>query len=238
MLYRFLKIPARIAFYFYCRRLVVNDKNVFSSNGPLLIAANHPNSFLDAIILATLFNKPITSLVRGDVYKGKFIVKFLRALNMIPVFRISEGSENLGQNYETFLACMEIFRKNGIVKIKSVSDICEMDMMMVEYFTTKDSGPYSGLFLKSSRNVSPYMLVNCKAAPSNMEKRKNKAILYLPNSLKACRPNCSTIPAFLAMVFCGGHLGKVKEKSPKIIAAIPPIINWFVFCIQNPQMEF
>lgn len=119
MLYRFLKIPARIAFYFYCRRLVVNDPNVFNSEGPLLIAANHPNSFLDAVILATLFDRPITSLVRGDVYKGKFIVKFLRALNMIPVFRISEGSENLGQNYETFLACKEIFRKKGIVLIFS-----------------------------------------------------------------------------------------------------------------------
>ena len=41
--------------------------------GPLLIAANHPNSFLDAIILDTLFKNTVYSLTRGDAFKGKLI---------------------------------------------------------------------------------------------------------------------------------------------------------------------
>jgi 1-acyl-sn-glycerol-3-phosphate acyltransferase len=87
--------------------------------GPLLIAANHPNSFLDAIIIATIFKKPVYSLARGDVFKGKFISKILSSLNMLPVYRISEGAENLGNNYSTFDACNAIFNKNGIVLIFS-----------------------------------------------------------------------------------------------------------------------
>ena len=87
--------------------------------GPLLIAANHPNSFLDAIIIATIFKKPVYSLARGDVFKGKFISKILSSLNMLPVYRISEGAENLGNNYSTFEACNIIFKKNGIVLIFS-----------------------------------------------------------------------------------------------------------------------
>lgn len=35
-------------------------------NGPLLIACNHPDSFLDAIILATLFRRPVYSLAAGS----------------------------------------------------------------------------------------------------------------------------------------------------------------------------
>lgn len=88
-------------------------------NGPLLIAANHPSSFLDAVILATLFKKPIYSLARGDAFKGKFISKILSSFNMLPVYRISEGAENLGHNYSTFDACLKIFKENGIVLIFS-----------------------------------------------------------------------------------------------------------------------
>ncbi len=38
---------------------------------------------------------------------------------MFPVYRISEGAENLEQNYETFEKCKDIFNKDGIVLIFS-----------------------------------------------------------------------------------------------------------------------
>ena len=115
MLYRLLKLPAKLAIYFYCRKLFINKKEWLQSEGPLLIAANHPNSFLDAIILATLFKNPIHSLARGDAFVNSFYKKLLFSLNMLPVYRLSEGAENLEHNYTTFSACIDIFKKNGIV---------------------------------------------------------------------------------------------------------------------------
>jgi 1-acyl-sn-glycerol-3-phosphate acyltransferase len=85
----------------------------------LLIASNHPNSFLDAIVVATVFKRPVYSLTRGDVFKGKLVNILLKSLNMLPVYRISEGAENLGLNYETFGACGNIFENGGIVLIFS-----------------------------------------------------------------------------------------------------------------------
>ena len=87
--------------------------------GPLLIASNHPNSFLDAIILATLFKRPVYSLARGDAFKGKIITQLLTSFNMLPVYRASEGVENLEHNYTTFEACQNIFKKDGIILIFS-----------------------------------------------------------------------------------------------------------------------
>ncbi|MEO5685549.1 MAG: 1-acyl-sn-glycerol-3-phosphate acyltransferase [Chitinophagaceae bacterium] len=101
----------------YCRHLKISDKSILRSNGPLLIACNHPNSFLDAIILSTLFKKPIHSLARGDVFKNKFINSILRSMNMLPVYRASEGVENMEHNYTSFNDCKEIFKNNGIVLI-------------------------------------------------------------------------------------------------------------------------
>lgn len=92
---------------------------MLKKQGPLLLASNHPNSFLDAIILDILFEQPIWSLARGDVFKNKFISRVLSSLKMFPVYRVSEGVENLNINYETFESCKKIFQKKGLVLIFS-----------------------------------------------------------------------------------------------------------------------
>lgn len=103
----------------FCRKVIINNRAVLKKQGPLLLASNHPNSFLDAIILDILFQKPIWSLARGDAFKNKFIAGILTALKMFPVYRVSEGVENLNNNYETFENCRRVFRKKGLVLIFS-----------------------------------------------------------------------------------------------------------------------
>ncbi len=103
----------------FCRRIIINKPGSLKKKGPLLLACNHPNSFLDAAIIADLFEEPVYSLARGDVFKKPFYRKLLKALKMFPVYRTSEGVENLGINYETFDECKNIFKKNGVVLIFS-----------------------------------------------------------------------------------------------------------------------
>ena len=92
---------------------------MLKERGPLLIAANHPNSFLDAIIVSTLFKSPVHSLARGDAFAGRWITNFLKKINMLPVYRVSEGIKNLEHNYSTFDACQQLFEENKIVLIFS-----------------------------------------------------------------------------------------------------------------------
>ena len=84
----------------------------------MLLACNHPNSFLDSIIIDTLFEETVWSLARGDAFKNPFI-KILAALKILPVYRPSEGVENLSENYKTFDACIEILKNNGVITIFS-----------------------------------------------------------------------------------------------------------------------
>ena len=119
MLYSFVKIIARLALPIYCRDLAINRKELLKHKGPLLLAVNHPNSFLDAIILCTLFDGTVYSLARGDAFKNKAAAKFLQLFKMFPVYRVSEGVENMEENYRTFDVCKNIFKKNGIVLIFS-----------------------------------------------------------------------------------------------------------------------
>lgn len=119
MFYQLTKIYARLAIKVYCRKVIINKPELLKSSGPMLLAANHPNSFLDGIILTTLFDQPVHSLARGDAFKNKWINRFLRSIQLLPVYRTSEGTENLSHNYTTFAACQETFKDNGIVLIFS-----------------------------------------------------------------------------------------------------------------------
>ncbi|HQR93003.1 MAG: hypothetical protein B7Y15_00510 [Bacteroidetes bacterium 24-39-8] len=91
--------------------------------GPVLICANHPNSFLDAIIVAALFKEPIHFLARGDAFNKPWHASLLKLLHMFPVYRLSEGKENLGLNETAFENSRKILRKNGIVLI-FIEGIC------------------------------------------------------------------------------------------------------------------
>lgn len=119
MLYQILKIYARLAKPLFFHSLIVDKQSMLKLKGPLLIASNHPNSFLDAIIFDILFDLPITSLARGDAFQSKQVFRILRILKMLPIYRIREGAENLHINYQTFDACIEIFKKNEGVLIFS-----------------------------------------------------------------------------------------------------------------------
>jgi len=118
-MYSLLKLYARFAIKVYCTRIVINKADILKIKGPVLFAANHPNSFLDGIILTTLLDQPLYSLARGDAFKKIWVNGLLRKLKLLPVYRTSEGVENLEHNYTTFDACREVFKENGLVLIFS-----------------------------------------------------------------------------------------------------------------------
>ena len=87
--------------------------------GPALLASNHPNSFLDALIIGSRFQQPVHFLARGDAFRKPAIRKLLFRLNMIPIYRLSEGREYLALNDATFSQCQDIFAAGGIVLVFS-----------------------------------------------------------------------------------------------------------------------
>lgn len=122
MFYPLLKAYARLAIKLYCTKIVVNKKNLLKIKGPVLFAANHPNSFLDGVILSTLLDEHLYSLTRGDVFQNKTVGKILSWLKLLPVYRTSEGNHNLASNYITFASCHNMFKKKKIVLIFSEAE--------------------------------------------------------------------------------------------------------------------
>jgi 1-acyl-sn-glycerol-3-phosphate acyltransferase len=101
----------------YCRRvqLQLNDHG----KTPLILACNHPNSFLDALIIASHYKRPVYFLARGDIFSSPFVRPVLQMMNMIPIFRMQEGKQHLKQNETTFTRCLEVLKDNGVILIFS-----------------------------------------------------------------------------------------------------------------------
>lgn len=103
----------------YCSKTVVHFDVNTNFNTPKIIGANHPNSFFDAIVIAVSYPKPIYFLARGDAFNKPLVAKFLTALQMIPIYRLSEGKSNLRKNEDTFNRCVALLKQNQTILIFS-----------------------------------------------------------------------------------------------------------------------
>ncbi|NQW77346.1 MAG: 1-acyl-sn-glycerol-3-phosphate acyltransferase, partial [Cytophagales bacterium] len=98
----FLKFWVKLALRIFCPKVNIVNPHYLNSEGPLLIVANHPNSFLDAVIIGAFYPRKIHFLARGDVFQNPILGYLLRSIGMIPVFRAREGKEHLHKNSHTF----------------------------------------------------------------------------------------------------------------------------------------
>lgn len=124
MLYQLLKPFIQLAFFFFYKKIVVKNKHLLQAKGPLLLTVNHPNALLDALLIGLLFKQPIHFLTRGDAFNKSWKRKLLSRLNMIPVYRLRDGIENLHLNEYAFSKSKEVLQNNGIVLI-FIEGICK-----------------------------------------------------------------------------------------------------------------
>lgn len=114
-----MRLFAKIAMRFYTnQRHIVGLENINCEEATIL-ASNHPNSFFDAIFIAVNYKKPIYFLARGDAFKNPAVASLLHSIHLIPIYRLSEGKENLSKNDATFETCLQLLKKKATILIFS-----------------------------------------------------------------------------------------------------------------------
>jgi hypothetical protein len=118
-----LKILIQAGLWLFCNKIHLKNKRLFKTKGPLLIIANHPNSFLDALIIGSYYKRRVYFLARGDAFKKPIHRFLLESLNMIPVYRLREGKEFLHLNDYAFSRSIQLLSKGNAVLI-FIEGIC------------------------------------------------------------------------------------------------------------------
>jgi 1-acyl-sn-glycerol-3-phosphate acyltransferase len=117
MIYSILKVLIKITLAVFFNKKVVHAKNNIPKEGPLIIVANHPGTFLDPLIIAATLNRQVHFLAKGSMFKGKLVNWVFKQFNMIPVYRAQDDSSKMGQNTQTFEKCFEHLENNGVILI-------------------------------------------------------------------------------------------------------------------------
>ena len=118
-----LKIFVRLGLWIFVPKVHIRNKSLLAKQGPLLVVSNHPDSFLDAVILGAYYPRKMHYLARGDVFRKPLFGFLLRSIGMIPIHRAREGREHLHLNAGTFDASVDILAQGGGILI-FIEGIC------------------------------------------------------------------------------------------------------------------
>ncbi len=120
--YRYLWVVFNIFlayFYRYSRKNQTTGLENIPNDRPILLCSNHPNAFMDALMLGSTVGRRTWFLARSDVFRKKTLAKFLSFVGIIPIYRLLEGAENLSKNDETFEKCAAMLEENKAIMVFS-----------------------------------------------------------------------------------------------------------------------
>lgn len=117
MYYSFFRFFLRIAVYLYFKKVYIHNLKTVPRKTPLILVSNHGNSFMDAILIAITLKREIHFLARADVFNSFWKRWFLEKINMMPIYRIRDGREDIKKNKSIFNKCKDILENCGAILI-------------------------------------------------------------------------------------------------------------------------
>ena len=84
---------------FFLRKYVVNGKDNIPTKGPLIIVANHPNSFMDPLIIASITKQRVGFVGNGGIFVNKIVNSILYYFHVIPIYRVKDRAPGEKQDH-------------------------------------------------------------------------------------------------------------------------------------------
>ncbi|NJL12896.1 MAG: glycerol acyltransferase [Microscillaceae bacterium] len=117
MLYFILRLIAQIALKVFFRRIQVKYRERLPRKGPMLVVSNHPNTFMDPLLLASLLRPQVYFLANASIFNTPLNRWLLRQLNMIPIQRKHDTNQQKFDNQHIFQKCYEFLGRKGTLMI-------------------------------------------------------------------------------------------------------------------------
>ena len=124
MLYNFFRWIAGIALHwFYSDIRVLGQRNV-PPTGPIIVAANHPNALVDALVAGWILPRRLSITAKATLVENPVLAVLFRMLGIVPLRRLSDeqkkqlaGTLDPSRNQGAFHRVLEVLRDNGVVLI-------------------------------------------------------------------------------------------------------------------------
>ena len=94
------------------RKVEVRGKENIPSDGAVLIAPNHCNTLMDALVILRAFDNETVFGARADMFNNPFVAKLMYFIRILPMVRQRDGLRNVLKNYETQETIVDTLRHN------------------------------------------------------------------------------------------------------------------------------
>lgn len=114
MVYALIKALVRITTSVFFKRIVVSGERNLPATGPLIIVANHPNTLMDPLLVASLAEQRIGFVANAGLFTNRLLRPFLRYFHAIPIYRkkdVAPGEKR--DNAEAFSKCHAYLEQGG-----------------------------------------------------------------------------------------------------------------------------
>lgn len=115
--FAFMSNTIQLGLFFYSKKITVRGRKNVPKKGAVLFAVNHPNGLVDPLYVTTTNGRLNHFLVRAASFKKPIIKKILESLNLMPIYRIRDGIQQLANNQEIFEKCFKILHKEDTLMI-------------------------------------------------------------------------------------------------------------------------
>ena len=124
MLYRVLRAAAKVALRWYYGDIIVQGGERIPPRGPLVIASNHPNALVDALLVSTTLRRPVRLTAKATLFEHPLLAPLLRAVGVVPLRRAKDelaarrtGAPSVARNAESFQQVTAALAQGGAVLV-------------------------------------------------------------------------------------------------------------------------
>jgi 1-acyl-sn-glycerol-3-phosphate acyltransferase len=101
---------------FFSRMQVRGAENI-PEHGPLILAANHPSSVVDAFAIGLATPRKVHFLARSTLFDAPWRARLLSQLGVIPIHRKLDAAERMDRNVQIMSHCHDLLDAGGVIGI-------------------------------------------------------------------------------------------------------------------------
>jgi glycerol-3-phosphate O-acyltransferase/dihydroxyacetone phosphate acyltransferase len=91
VLYRLMRAIAGLALRWFYARVDVDGLERIPASSPVLLAVNHPNALVDALVIGRIFPRRMVLTAKATVFANPMVSALLRAIGVVPLIRAQEA---------------------------------------------------------------------------------------------------------------------------------------------------
>ena len=114
--YRLVRAVAAVLLWLFYRRIDLSHAERIPGHGPMVIAANHHNALVDAMLIVASVPRRITPLAKAPLFRHPLIGPFLTLVGAVRVHRRVDGADPR-ENAAMFAAAVGALRAGGALLI-------------------------------------------------------------------------------------------------------------------------